>query len=341
MMSRRSIGALLLAASLTSARIAGAAPPHDPAQVLFDRGVADMEAGLFEKACPAIEASQRLEPMPGTLFALADCEAQRGRLATAMRYYAEYLVLYRAFSQPKKAEQKDRAITSEEQLRKLDSLVPRLTLKLPATAPPDIIVERDGDIVADLSLGTALPVDPGDHIVTTRVPGAAAIETRVSLAAGESKTLELRITLDSKAPEKAPDVGPVARTAPALPPAPPDIRAWRIGTWSAGAAAVVGLTIGAVAGVLAIEQRAVMSRNCQPDGSVTRCNTAGIEAKNRLVSFGDASTVGFVAGGAGLGVGLGLYLATPTTPTPVDGVGSAPATGAVLPPFGITLNGEF
>src|SRR4051812_48805392 len=63
----------------------------DPAEVLFNQGVEDMEAKRFDKACPAIEQSYRLDVRPGTLFALAECEADRGRLATAVARYDEYL----------------------------------------------------------------------------------------------------------------------------------------------------------------------------------------------------------------------------------------------------------
>jgi hypothetical protein len=349
-MPRLPLTSLLFVAALAQARGAAAAQPGassqpqpPDAQTLFDRGVSDMEAGRFEKACPAIEASQRLEPMPGTLFTLAECEALRGRTATAMRYYAEYLAVYRTFNATKKAEQKDRAVTSEEQLKKLDLLTPRLTLKLPGAPPPDIVVKLDGDVVADLSIGSALPVDPGEHSISTQVPGGPEIEVQVSLSAAESRTVELRIVQGQAAPETG--LGPNAlstATSRALPP-PPDLRPWRIATWSAGATAIVGLAVGAVTGVLAIEQRGVMTRNCEKQAGLVVCNATGFEAKSRLESFGNASTVGFVAGGVGLGLGIALIFAAPAepSPTPVQGVGPQPPTGAALPPFSITLHGDF
>src|SRR5438046_959901 len=114
MLRRFALGWSFLAA-LAAPSVAAAAPPSgarpDP-QALFDGGVADMEAGRFEKACPAIETSYHLDPRAGTLFALAECEAQRGRTATALRLYTEYLSLYRAFTPRKKVEQRERARTS-------------------------------------------------------------------------------------------------------------------------------------------------------------------------------------------------------------------------------------
>ena len=77
----------LLAATLVSSAAwpALAAGPVDAAKALFDRGVEQLEAGHFNRACPAIEKSYQLDPRPGTLFTLAECEAKRGRLATAVQ----------------------------------------------------------------------------------------------------------------------------------------------------------------------------------------------------------------------------------------------------------------
>lgn len=338
MPSRLSPGAFLVAAAIAAPATAAAGPPAKPsqAQALFDRGVADMEAGRYEKACPAIEASQRMEPMPGTLFTLAECEAQRGRIATAIRYYGEYLALYRTFTMKKKLEQKDRAATSQAQLGKLERVVPRLTLTLPAGAAPDVVVKRNGETVADLSIGTAVMVNPGEHLVTTQVPGGPEIEHRVSLSAGESKTLQLTVRRQAI-------IDPTSKRLPSEsllvpPPPPPDVRSWRIGTWSAGAVALVGLAVGTVTGILAIQERNVVSDKCKPDGG---CTQAGLDATARLRTFGTASTIGFVAGGVGLAVGVTLFAATPSVPTAQQNVGSPPASGVSWSPFGITATGRF
>jgi hypothetical protein len=339
MMNRLLPGWMVAAAVLSGAAGAFAAPPESvsPAQALFDRGVIDMEAGRYEKACPAIEASQRMEPMPGTLFALAECESQRGRLATAVRYYNEYLALYRAFNAKKKLEQKDRAATSEAQLKKLDPAVPRLTLALPAGAPADVVVKRDGEVVAELSLGSPLLVNPGDHLITTQVPGGPVMEHRVSLTAAESKTLQLTVRREPFVDTKSTRLPSEALLVP--PPPPPDVRPWRIGTWSAGAVAVLGLAVGTVTGILAIQERNVVGDNCNPDGS---CPTAvGYEASQRMAALGTASTLGFVTAGVGLAVGITLLVATPTSPTAPQNVGSSPVSGAPWSPFGITATGSF
>lgn len=357
MLRRFAIPACVIAAGLAAPGFATAEPPPDPAQTLFDQGLVDMENGRFEKACPAIEASQRLDPRPGTLFALAECESQRGRIATAVRYYAEYLALYRTFSAKKQAEQKGRAKISEAQVRSLDPLVPRLTLKLPAGTQSDVVVKRDGNVVAELSIGTAIRVDPGEHVVATQVPGGAKIEQRITLAPREARTLELTVQREPLAvPSALPSTSPSAQTsAPPNPPPsalpranpaprslpPPDVRPWRIGTWAAGAAGIVGLAVGAVAGVLALEQRTVLDRSCAPKGGKEVCNDQGIEARDRLEVFGTASTIGFVAGGVSLGVGVALIVVTPTAPPPVPPVGGGQTALAPKQLLSLTVGGQF
>lgn len=338
------------AAAPSSSSSARPASDSDPAQALFDRGVAEMEAGHPEKGCPAIEASQRLDPRPGTLFTLAECEAQRGRVATSMRYYAEYLALYRTFNDRKKLEQKDRAAISEDQLRKLDLLAPRLTLTLPPDAGSDVVVKRDGDVVAELSLGTAVVVDPGEHVITTSVPGGPTTEHRLSLGPGDARSLVLTVRRDGGAGPESPDKpppGPGLTGAPAVRPPPPDPRPYRIGALSAGSAAVIGLVVGVVTGILAIEQSRIVNRNCDTSSPVYVCNDAGLAAKNQLYPLGTASTIGFIAGGVGISVGFTLLLVAPSAPappTPALTVGKWPPSGGAaleVGPMGLRVGGSF
>lgn len=312
---------------------AAGASAADPAQVLFDTGVADMEAGRLEKACPAIEASQRMAPMPGTLFTLAECEALRGRTATAMRYYAEYLALYRTFSIKKKLEQKDRADACEVQLKKLELLTPRLTLRLPADAPADVVVKRDGEVVAELSLGIATPVDPGEHRISAHLPDGTVVEETIRLSAAESKVIDVRV----RNLPASPTAKPVATTS-ASATAPPNLLPWRVGTVSAGAVAAIGLGVGIVAGLFALDDRQSLYQAC---GSNDVCDPKSRPIYDRMRAFGAASTVGFVAAGVGMSVGVVLLVASPSAPTASPPVGTARSSGANSAPFGLLVYGKF
>jgi len=310
----------------------------DPAQALFDAGVADMESGRFEKACPAIEASQRLDPRPGTLFTLAECEAQRGRVATAMRYYAEYLALYRTFTQQRKLEQKARASASEAQMKSLDLLAPRLTLVVAEPAGTEVIVKRDGEVVADLSLGVALAVDPGEHIVTIEAPGGPPREYRVSLSPGESKTLRLRSHVDAPAPAVTAVASAVpSSSARAVAAIEATRRTMVIGALASGAVGIAGLAVGVVTGVLAIEEQSSVRRHCPKDV----CDDSGFASLARLDTLTIMNTTGFVAGGLGIGVSVVLLVAAPSAPTSSPAVGPPRTTGVHLQTLGLSVGGSF
>lgn len=323
-------------ASATASATASAST--DPAQALFDAGLADMEAGRVEKACPAIEASQRMDPRPGTLFTLAECEAQRGRAATAIRYYAEYLGLYKNFTPAKKNEQRDRAKTCEEQLRKLDLLAPKLTIVIVAGGGPDVIVKRDGEIVADLSLGTALAVDPGDHVITAQAPDGPESSVRVALAPGESKRVDLRVQHATPAVTAT----FTATTAPVKPPNPADLqRPWRIGTFSAGALGLAGIVTGIVTGAVATGLRAEAAKECHLQSGQQKCSEKGLAIVEQLRPYATASTIAFAAGGLGLAVGLTLFIATPRVPGPTPPVGPAQTTVLPYGEIGVDVGGKF
>ena len=74
-----------------SAPATAAAQDLAAAEALFSKGLADMEAGRYDAACPAIGESYRLDPRGGTLFTLAECEAKAGKIATAVARYDDAL----------------------------------------------------------------------------------------------------------------------------------------------------------------------------------------------------------------------------------------------------------
>ena len=137
----------------------------------FDMGVKAMTAGDFEHGCPAIRESYRLDPRPGTLFTLAECEAKWGKVASAVAHYGDYLGLYAAMPRDRQTGQHGRNEIAAQQKAALSPRVPHLLVALPASAPPGTVVRRDDAELGAASLGIALPVDPGEHVVTTQAPG--------------------------------------------------------------------------------------------------------------------------------------------------------------------------
>src|SRR5690242_9942096 len=89
---RTCIFALVFASSAIA--FAQTTPDEVTAAAQFDRGLAEMKAGHYDIACPALAESQRLDPRPGTLFTLAECESRAGRIATAVAHYEDYLARF-------------------------------------------------------------------------------------------------------------------------------------------------------------------------------------------------------------------------------------------------------
>ena len=67
------------------------AQAQERAEALFERGVSAFLAGRFEEGCPLIEKSHALDPLPGVLFTLAECQFGWGKAKTAADNYGRFL----------------------------------------------------------------------------------------------------------------------------------------------------------------------------------------------------------------------------------------------------------
>lgn len=309
---------LPLLAALTFCPAAALAQSASSADALFDKGVADMEAGRFATACPALAESQMLDPRPGTLFTLAECERKAGRIATARARYAEYLHIVAGMTGAARHNHAERAQIAEAQARALEPEVPMLTLRLPPKAPAGVRVMRDGQEVPAAELGAPQPVDPGEHVITSQAPSGSLFEQRVTLAPGERKAVDLQL-------ENAPVAAPPPVSAP-LPPAsegaePVDGKGRFIAGLAVGGFGVAGLVVGGIAGGLAIGQKGIVVPNC-PNYV---CNDEGYAAVRSGTTIGTVSTVGLAVGLAGVAAGVVLVL---TAPRGSKATGTSPAMRA-------------
>jgi hypothetical protein len=295
-------------------------------EALFNRGMERMDAGDFEHACPAIAESYRLDPRPGTLFTLAECESRRGRLATAYARYGDYLALYDTLPAEKQRRQQGRDRVAKDQRTALGRQVPELTISLGPAAPRDGIVKRDDLILAGASLGVPLPVDPGEHVVTLEVPGKPRVERRVSLAPGEKKVI-LVDAVELPPAAATPPPPPRAAAAPSPPPAPlsgPGPSKQRIAAYATGGVGVAGLAVGAIFGSFALSKKGTVSSECGVGGDATACSPAGLKAVDAGRTFGNVSTVGFVAGGALLATGVVLFVTDRRQAPPAQSAATVP-----------------
>ncbi|WP_437727808.1 hypothetical protein [Sorangium sp. So ce861] len=300
-----------------------AAQESAAAEALFNQGLADMEAGRYEAGCKAIAESHRLEPKLGALFTLATCEARWGRIAAAVAHFGEYLAQYEQLPPEQKSRQGERPKVARQERDKLAPLVPELSLALPPGAPAGTVVKRDGDVVGSTALGASVPVEPGEHVVSTQAPGGSVWETRIQLARGEKKRIELQVN-DAGA---APAGGASGR---------------RTAVYVAGGVGVAGLVLGGITGALTLGKKSIVDKHCGSgigSSDETACDQIGLDAADSASATGLVSTIGFGVGLVGLGAAAVLYLTEPKQSEPAAGATSRRIRAGVLAagPEGVVL----
>jgi hypothetical protein len=145
-------------------------------------------------------------------------------------------------------------------------------------------------------MGTAFPVDPGNHELVASAPGKKSYTQIVSVSPGPgSQTLTIPL-LEAGAPV-------VAAIAP--PPPPPPSSESRTGYPILGYSLLAGggaaIIVGAVFGGLAFGQKSAASGQCTPSNQCTPQGLSDISAlKTDEATSTVAIGVGIVAAGAGL-----------------------------------------
>ncbi|MCC6559034.1 MAG: tetratricopeptide repeat protein [Polyangiaceae bacterium] len=311
----------MIAVALTAAAIAapagaqpkpGGAPRTDPiaAEALWKEGRALRAAGKLREACPKFEESYRLDPALGALLNLASCHELLGRTATAWSEYREAEDLaVRAGDEKRRKFAAQRAAAIEEK-------VPRLVITA-IDPPPGLVVLRDGVELGAATLGAAIPIDPGEHVITARAPGFEAWTVKYEASTGARGTIEV----PRLAPLPAPP--PAAASAPAA-SAPPDRAAApgaRLPVLAivAGGVGLAGIGVGAVFGVLTGNQASAARDECPEDV----CNAKGDELVARGETYAWVSNIGFGVGALGLVVGGVLLLTGSSGPEPPPAAAAA------------------
>jgi hypothetical protein len=285
-----------------------------------------MAAGNYSEACPKIAQSESEAPLPVTALTVGICWEKAGKLASAWTAYKA------AVDVANGAHQKKSAVAAQHAVTRIEPKLSRLTIKLPAGRPSGIEVRRDGDVVSDSDLGTAIPLDGGGHDVEVNAPGKKPWKKHVELAdSGQSLAVDVP-ELEGDAP------APVAATeeTPAPPPADKGSRGQtqRIAGIAVGSVGVLGVALGAVAG---IEAKSTYDDALSKCGGHPSCQpgSPGLAERTTAGNWATVSDVAFVAGGAAIVGGIVLYFTAPHGSATTVGV--APAARGT----GLSLVGRF
>lgn len=316
------LAALLVTTSFSVA--ARAQSPVAASAALFDKGLKDMLAGRYGKGCPELAESLRLDPEPGTLFTLAECQRKQGKIATAAAHYDDYLRLFDHMTPAQRRDQRGRDKVSKQERAAITPFIPKLTLRLPQNAPRNTVVKLDGKNLDAPSLGVPLPVDPGSYTVTTQVPGGSLHQQKLVINKGENKDVTLEVDVPQKAQPAAAPTAPASSVPPQAEhgTASNSQRMWAYVLGGVGAA---GIVTGSVAGLMALGKKGTVDSDCK--GLV--CSAAGKQAVDSGRTDALVSTIGFSVGAAGLIAGAVLLFTAPRhAPAPADRAGVAFTGGA-------------
>lgn len=289
---------LLLAAALTLSALPAAAAPSAQdralAEALFRQGRELGQAGKIGEACRKFEESWALDPTLGTKLHVAACYEEAGRTASAWAAFNE------AADLAERAGDKKRETLARERVAHLEKKLPRLVIEVDRDA--GITVLLDDRPLGSASLGTPLPVDPGEHTVTARAPGRRPFTTTITVAGGAgTDTLEIpALTSDESG-----SVGPLRTSRDAT--SGSDGATQRALGWVVGGVGVVGIGVGSAFGLRARSQQKDADAFC----SGSACTQAGLDGHDDARRSARLSNIGFGVGLAGLAAGVVLVLTAP------------------------------
>jgi len=286
----------------------------DPAaaDALFRAGREAMKNKDYATACPKFAESQRLDPAPGTLLNLAQCEEGLGKTASAVQHYRDVTELLPATDQ--------RAGHANERIAALLPRVPKLTITLARGAPEGTRVTRSGVELGAASFGEPLPVDPGQHEIVVSASGRKTTRTTLTIKSGENRTVTASVgepvaeSAETEPEPKREASTPAARGDVGSAPAAKSGAGSTVRTlgYVAGAIGIVGLGTGAYFAFKAKDQDAEANKlddengDCLPD-------TACLDWDKKYRDSVRMSSIGFIGGGALLATGLIMIIAAPSS----------------------------
>lgn len=318
---------LLVAASSVAtvprAALAQGSSEKAAAESLFEEARKLMAEKKYPLACDKFAASQKLDPAPGTLLNLADCSDKAGRSASAWVEFLEAAALAKAAGDPKR----------EKAARKrAETLEPKL-VRLSITVPPEVAslegleVRRDGVLVDRAQWASAVPVDPGSHLVEAVAKGyrqwktqvdASAAGTTVPVAIGklEREPAPPPVVVASAPPPPPPPPPATASAAPPpplVPPPPPLEPASSQRTWAlvAGGVGIVGLGIGTYLALDAKSKSKDAETHCLSGKTV--CDATAASESKDAKSEANLATIPFALGLVGVGAAITLWVTAPSS----------------------------
>lgn len=321
------------------------------AQKLFLDGKQLWDKGKHAQACEKFEASERIDPAPGTEVNVARCREEDHRYASAW-------VLYRTAADTfKHRGAKARASLARKQADTIESKLVYLTIAVPRNSRVDgLVIKRNGTTVDPGLWNQRAPVDPDEYTITAEASGyepwSKSVEVNTRSETVVVPPLEKRRTppAESRREVRSAAVGPdepgaaeprrEVRTAAAGSDESSGARDPGAGGAEAGAApsrgtgtrklplvlAAVGVAAAGAGVGLGLHANTLERRT---DGlcDATTCKTQQAASDNRSArQYALAADIGFAAGGVAVVSAVALWLLG--APSSRDTVAIVPALDA-------------
>lgn len=281
-------------------RAASAAEAGPDPLVPFEEGRTLVRSGRYAEALGKFDESYRIKATSGALLNMADCFEKLGRYASASTAFERAAVLATENNQVERAQE------AVGRLAAVSSLVSRLTVK----APSESMVTIDGEAV---TIGSAQPVDGGEHVVRVVMHCRGANEVRVNIGLRSDDHV---VSVEPGPRSSEPECGRPPPTINVFSPPERPGSSWGSQKTVAvvlGGASLVALGAGIGFGLSAASKKDELATACRnyPSG-------CPLDRRDELeTTYDDASraaaysTLGIVAGVVFLGAAVGLYLTAP------------------------------
>ncbi|AKU96793.1 hypothetical protein AKJ09_03457 [Labilithrix luteola] len=310
-------------ATVVTMLLPAAAYAGDPAAAReqLKAGYTLAQDGRCAEAIPRFQESLKLDAKAITLINLAQCEERTQKLADALGHWVDARA--RAQSEGNAAIEEE----AEKRAKALEPRLPRLTIALTVVmtgeSPKDLEIVRDGVVLGSVSVGVALPVNPGPHTIVVRAPGYEETTKKIDLAEGENKRIDVGVG------KKKPEVKTVAQATTTPEKAAP--KGTNPLVYVGFGTAVAGVAVGAVTGIMAFGKASTAKDNCP---NLTCPNNAELDAVDSGRTLGTISTIGFAVAGVGAAVGIYGLLAGGSSK-------SSATVGLTVGPTGCGIRGSF
>jgi hypothetical protein len=234
-----------------------------------------------------------------------------------------------------------------------------------------VAVSIDGQPLVARLEGTAISLDPGEHVFAFEVAGQPRVERRLVIHEGEKDRHE-RIVIGPAEPTPAPVQTPAptmpAVTPPPPPPSPPEVAtavapvatepstppprdsAGRSSSWNAqktwavvvGGVGIAGLAVGTGLGLSASSSKSKQVSECPSSDTCTQAGyTQALQDHSSATSNATWSTVGFGVGAAAIVIAVIVWATSASGSDTTPGASSAQIGPAFGSRSGALLQGAF